>query len=120
MYQSSSVAEKGTLYQLKQRFDGRNVRKEVNDLVHPSRVFLNFVTYGYTVLAVMDELELEAKNYHCRTYEEKTEYLDSVAMHTVTKLVLLNGETPKRHYEQHQQETEKKKSRFQCGFHGCL
>ncbi len=64
--------------------------------------------------------DAKPKNYHCRTYEEKTEYLDSVAMNTVTKLVMLNGETPKRHYEQHQQELEKKKSRFQCGFHGCL
>ncbi len=94
-------------------------------MVHAYWEYLNFVTYGYTVLTVMNELELadkdlKPKNDHCKTDEQKTEYLDSVAMNIVTKLLLPNEEAPKRHYEHCQQETEKKKGRFQCGFKGCF
>ncbi len=65
LYNGSFSAKKGTLHQLKTRFERRKVKKEVKNSVHgvhSCREFLNFVTYGYTVIAAMRELNITDKD----------------------------------------------------------
>ncbi len=62
MYQPASVAEKGTLYQLKERFDHKNIKKDVKESVHASRELIRFASYGYVVIAAMKILGIHDKD----------------------------------------------------------
>eukprot|EP00058_Branchiostoma_floridae_P012274 XP_002597762.1 hypothetical protein BRAFLDRAFT_77335 [Branchiostoma floridae] len=53
-YDPKSAREKDTLFQLSNRFDRRIVTKSTNDSFNPNREFLNFVSSGYLILAVME------------------------------------------------------------------
>lgn len=128
LYSGSSVAEKGTLYQLKERFDRRNVKKNVKEAVHACREFNSFVTYGYTVLAAMKILAIEEKDDKPvdapnDNDEEKKKYLDVLAKKIVRTFVLPDEEIPEIQYNIEKAEStpdkKRKSTSFPCGFPGC-
>lgn len=49
-YNGKSAAEKGTLFQIKNKFGHRNVKLKVSDCVNSCVDFWNFVTEGYVCL----------------------------------------------------------------------
>ena len=131
LYKGSSVAEKGTLCQLKERFNRKNVRKIVKDAVHSCRDFVNFVTYGYTVLAAIEILGLKDKdekpaNLNLSTDEEKKDHLNDLAMKILQKYVFQDFEIAEDSIESQctiKQESAKKltkQSLHKCEFSGCM
>eukprot|EP00112_Aurelia_sp_Birch-Aquarium-sp1_P022698 Seg6497.1 transcript_id=Seg6497.1/GoldUCD/mRNA.D3Y31 product="hypothetical protein" protein_id=Seg6497.1/GoldUCD/D3Y31 len=103
LYSAKSVAEKGTLYQLKQRFDRRNVKKEVKQAAHACREFTAFVTYCDTVLAAMKILCLADKDQQPSNLaedndEEKLILLNNLAKNVVESFVLPKEDCPEDMY----------------------
>lgn len=62
MYKSSSGREIGTLFQLKNYFNHRNVTSNVKQSFNHDEDFLEFATNGYVVLAAMHVLNMQSLN----------------------------------------------------------
>lgn len=90
--------EKGTLYQLREFFDRRGVRKDAHNSVHDSREFLRFVTHGYLVLAAMEVMNIANKdeipsNFTHSEIEQKIK-LQNTAEEIFDKFVAFNYKNP--------------------------
>lgn len=62
MYKGSSGREIGTLFQLKNYFNQRNVTSNVKQSFNHDEEFLEFATNGYVVLAAMHVLNMQSLN----------------------------------------------------------
>lgn len=62
MYKGSSGREIGTLFQLKNYFNHRNVTSNVKQSFNHDEEFLEFATNGYVVLAAMHVLNMQSLN----------------------------------------------------------
>ena len=123
------MAEKGTLSQLKERFDRKNVKKDVKKDVHACREFIRFITQGLVVLAVMKVLGMTDKdekpigapgNSDCSAKEA---FLNDVAKRAVCsyafqdydgmikELLVDNDKDSNKQIQQ--------KQPVHCGFQGC-
>lgn len=115
------MAEKGTLYQLKQRFDRKNVRKDVKQSVHACREFMRFATYGYVVLAAMKILRIEDKDANPgdispgASDEAKQQYLEILATSIIESFALKDEDQ----VQANENEEVERKSNFPCGYYGC-
>ena len=49
-YYTKSAAAKGSLFQIRNKFEHRNVKKNINDCVNSCVDLCNFVTEGYVCL----------------------------------------------------------------------
>lgn len=125
-----SVGETGTLYQLKQRFDRRNVKKDVKSAAHACRDFINFVTYGYTVIAAMkikDMADKDAKPSDVQvdmTDTAKESYLDEIAAEIVRCFVLPEENEPEDQFTETMFDDPtsgrvNKGARVACGYPRC-
>ncbi|KAL3855560.1 hypothetical protein ACJMK2_014767 [Sinanodonta woodiana] len=79
----SSRRDRGTLYQLKNYFNHRNVTSNVKDSFNFNEEFLDFCCNGYTVLAAMHYMQTEHLNDTPSDFPESLQdkliYLDRVA-----------------------------------------
>ena len=87
-FNPASVAEKGTMYQIKIRFQRKNVKKEVKKAVDDDRRFLHFITRGYTVLAAMEILKLKDQNEKPTTSRTNLEVLQEISQKILDEYVL--------------------------------
>lgn len=92
MYKGSSGREVGTLYQLKNYFNHRNVTSNVKQSFNHDEEFLDFITNAYTVLAAMHLLDMktlqESPRLYPATEEEQLDFLDDVSAKIVDMIFL--------------------------------
>ena len=69
-YNTKSAREKGTLYHLRELFDRRGVKTSAKDAVKDTREFLQFITHGYVILALMHVLGIDKESL-CDVPSEK-------------------------------------------------
>ena len=131
LYNGRSVGEAGTLYQLKQRFDRRNVKKDVKSAAHACRNFINFVTYGYTVIAAMKVKDMADKDaapsdvQSGMTDTAKEKYLEEMSTEVVRRFVLCEEDEPQDKFTETMFDDEptsrkvKKGSKVACGYPRC-
>ncbi|KAL3867568.1 hypothetical protein ACJMK2_040455 [Sinanodonta woodiana] len=88
----SSGRDRGTLYQLKNYFNHRNVTSNVKDSFNFNEEFLDFCCNGYTVLAAMHYMQTEHLNDTPSDFPESLQdkliYLDRVATQIVDMVFL--------------------------------
>lgn len=94
-YKTSSSAEKGTLYQLRNRFNWRGVKKDISSNVNSSREFLEFVTSGFVVLAALEILGLANLNsvpegIWSPSSVDSDKYIDRLAFAVLDRFVFQN------------------------------
>ncbi len=113
LYKGASVGEKGTLFQLKERFDRKNAKKMVKQAVNPCRDLMNFVTYGYIVLAAMHVLRItdkdETPNVGYISDIKRKEHMEYIASKIVQMLIALDVKMPPNIEENSKQDKKKRK-----------
>jgi len=97
------------MYNLREVFDRRGVKKSAKDAVHDNREFLTFITHGYVVLAAMqvlglDEFEGVPVGIKHDTVEERQRFLAKVSSAVVEKFVFPHGVLPSQGCDSHQQQ----------------
>ncbi|XP_078590946.1 uncharacterized protein LOC144870520 [Branchiostoma floridae x Branchiostoma japonicum] len=132
-YDPRSATEKGTLFQLRNRFDRRNVTKSTKDSFNPNREFLNFVSSGYLILAVMESLDmsnmkgrpsLAPRGIETDTRERRSSYLRTVVAKVIDQHILptFNTHAIVSDIETRQAAVggaDVPEGRVPCGFPGC-
>ncbi len=120
LYQAASVAKKGTLYQLIERFNHKNVKKDVRESVHASTEFIRFATYGYLIIAAMKILGIDNKDdspldiEEIRDGEERKEFIENLANEIVEAFVFKDEDGA-----QDKQVSSNEKGSFECVHDGC-
>ena len=87
LYSGSSGRDKGTLFQLKNYFNHRNVTNNVKEAFNYDEEFLEFCTEGYLILAAMHMMDIKALGEIPKQYPENSqERLDY--MHKITTQIV--------------------------------
>ncbi|XP_066302187.1 uncharacterized protein [Branchiostoma lanceolatum] len=128
-YKTTSAREKGTLFQLRNRFDRRNVTQTTKDSFNANREFLHFVSSGMLILAVMETLGLSDINgrppdaprgIEINSLECRRAYLRTAVGKVIDQHVLLSFNTNAVVYDVvTEQATVVPEGRVPCGFPGC-
>ncbi|XP_076073057.1 uncharacterized protein LOC143044781 [Mytilus galloprovincialis] len=118
-FKGTSSAEKGTLFQLRNKFDHRGVKSVVKDAVNDCRDFVRFVTKGYIILAALQILNLTSvddinKITDTMKKEEKKKFLEKLSSDIVEKYIVAKPFV----LEQNGQDTADN-NRVPCGYPGC-
>ncbi|XP_014669494.1 PREDICTED: uncharacterized protein LOC106810602 [Priapulus caudatus] len=90
-YKTSSAGEKGTLFQLRNRFERTRVKSIVKDAVNDCREFSRFVTISFILLSALHKLGLESLDddspAQFASNEEKAAFLAQTALEIVDSFV---------------------------------
>ena len=116
------MGERGTLYQIKERFIRRNIKKDVKQAVHPCREFIRFVIYGYVVLAAMKILNFECKDeipeaFKSMNDDEKSLQLDNLAKEIIEKYAGYQYDI--QNQSSQTSPSTIKSNRIKCNYAGC-
>ncbi|KAI8515750.1 Protein unc-80 [Branchiostoma belcheri] len=128
-YDPRSAREKGTLFQLRNRFDRRSVTKSTKDSFNPNREFIHFVSSGMLIMAVMETLGLTnvkgrpsdaPRGIEANSLDSRRCYLRSAIGKVIDQHILLSFNTSAVVTEvETRQNAAVPEGRVPCGFPGC-
>lgn len=113
------------MYQLRNQFDRRGVKKEVKDDVKDCREFLRFLTKGYILLAAMDKLCIETVDsdyqFVLGSGEERLAFFNEFAYGIIDTHIatVINGEEFLMDRRTNSDLMEPVVRRVKCGYPGC-
>ncbi|KAI8496735.1 Protein unc-80 [Branchiostoma belcheri] len=128
-YDPRSAREKGTLFQLRNRFDRRSVTKSTKDSFNPNREFIHFVSSGMLIMAVMETLGLTnvkgrpsdaPRGIEANSLDSRRCYLRSAIGKVIDQHIPLSFNTSAVVTEvETRQNAAVPEGRVPCGFPGC-